>query len=181
MPAVQRYTPQLKTDALARLAEAGYPDKPGALIQVAQEFDVPHTTLRYWVQYPSRPVRRSTTRFPLSSFAGTTAATTTESSAAVPPPSDLDAQLEFHRREIARIRALIDPARDYASYKDLVAAYRTFTQDLQTLEHRAITEQITDEKAIEILIDTLNRLAAEADVSQSGAGTLPTHSPAPEV
>lgn len=179
MSQARRYSSQVKTAALAHLAEAGYPDKPGALAQVSRELDVPHTTLIYWAQHPSRPVRRFAAHLPLSSLVGRS--TVAEPSVDQPSTTDLDAQLEFHRREIARIRALIDPARDYASYKDLVAAHRTFTQDLQDLEHRAITEQITDEKAVEIFIEALNRIIDEADGSESGADASPTDSPAPEL
>lgn len=166
MSQTRRYSSQIKADALARVAEAGYPQESGAFMQVARELNIPHTTLTYWVQNPSRPVRRSTVRLPLSQLVGQST-TVTELTVDRPSTTDLNAQLEFHRREIERIRTLLDAARDYASYKDLVTAHRTFTQDLQDLENRAINEQINDEKAVEVLIETLNRIIAEAEVSPS--------------
>lgn len=72
MSPARRYTQSFKRAAITRLHDAGYPDQLGALMQVALEFDIPSSTLRYWFQNPHQPVRRRALTPRSNSHAATT-------------------------------------------------------------------------------------------------------------
>jgi hypothetical protein len=49
------YTTHFKTEALARLAAAGYPHAPGALTRVTRQLGIPRSTRLFWAQNLSNP------------------------------------------------------------------------------------------------------------------------------
>lgn len=51
----RRYTDQYRASAVLMLEAAGYPDKPGALMSVANHLKVPHATLSRWARAIQNP------------------------------------------------------------------------------------------------------------------------------
>lgn len=155
----KRYTRRLKRAAIARLRDAGYPNHPGALNQVALDFGIPRSTLQFWFHNPLQPVR------PLaqaniaphldmppttdsSDFSPFPASPSTESRPIdLPPtvqpptvePTELSVSnlIAFYTAELAQIRAILHTNREEASYKDLLNAHRLLTADLNALQTHA--------------------------------------------
>lgn len=50
-----RYTDQYRASAVLMLEAAGYPDRPGALMSVANHLHVPHATLSRWARSIQNP------------------------------------------------------------------------------------------------------------------------------
>lgn len=105
-----RYSEDFRAGAIVTLEAAGYPDQKGALMRVARDTGVPHTTLRRWFLRLSNPPPNGTVH-----------------------EKKLEL-VELLDKELDGIFGELPDARLDASYRDLATAAGIFIDKKQLLE-----------------------------------------------
>lgn len=148
MRARRRYTDNERAAYVELLIVAGWPDKEGALSDVARRAGIPLTTLHSWATQ-----RRN------------------------PPPSDVRTEKRFDlqkaiRAELEAVFEAMHTKRDDASYKDLTIGFGILTEKDQLLSGGATnrTELIDAANLVRGRIDSIAaRLTTGADAVRVGA------------
>lgn len=140
----RRYDDKFRASAVVMLEAAGYPDKKGALQQVAGHLKIPATTLHGWYNATRNP-----------------------------PPTELRNEKRLELREVIReeIYGALEAApgaRAEAAYKDLITGAAILLDKLQLLEGKPTEITEHRESALDKLRSRLAGIAA-AEEARNGA------------
>lgn len=141
----KQYDDKFRASIVAMLESAGYPEKKGALTDVARYADVPMMTISRWFKAKNNP-----------------------------PPNELVIEKrrdlkEMIENELYAILGTMPDAREYAEYRELATAFGIMVDKLQLLNNKP-TERVavddaslTDEGRVDRIVSILDRARARRD------------------
>ena len=142
--ATKRYDDKFRAGAVVTLQANGYPEKQGALMRVAKELGVPHTTLRRWYTAESNP-----------------------------PPNEIVQEKKEELKDLFEIemRAIfveMGKSRQDANYRDLGTVLGIIADKHQLLTGKptdriAVDDNLTDEQRANRITALLERARARRD------------------